>query len=235
MTINVTAVNDVPTTSNGTVSTNEDTAYTFEAGDFGFADVDPGDALASVKITRLPTSGTGTLALDGTTVTQDLVVTKAHLDANNLVYTPPANANGDGYADFEFTVSDGTAESASATTTIDVIPVNDAASGRPVITGTTRVGETLTAGKGDIADVDGLPATFPGRLFIPVDPGGRRLPHRHSDRHRRDSYTLTDDDEGKKLKVEVSFTDEDGTDESLTSAEQHCGAGAAGGADHRCG
>ena len=124
-TINVLAVNDAPTTSDGTVSTDEDTAYTFEAGDFAFSDVDTGDALASVKITRLPETGTGTLALDGTTVTLDQVVTKANLDANKLVYTPPANASGAGYADFEFTVSDGTAESASATTTINVLAVND--------------------------------------------------------------------------------------------------------------
>ena len=154
-TVTVRATNTAPTTSNGTVSTNEDTAYTFEAGDFAFSDADTGDALASVKITRLPETGKGTLALDGTAVTANQVVAKADLDAGKLKYTPPANANGDGYADFEFTVSDGTAESAPATTTIDVIPVNDAptASDRTVTTDEDTA-YTFEAGDFGFADVD---------------------------------------------------------------------------------
>ena len=38
MTVNVTAVNDAPTGANNTVTTLEDTAYTFAAADFGFSD-----------------------------------------------------------------------------------------------------------------------------------------------------------------------------------------------------
>ena len=38
MTINVTAVNDAPAGANKTVTTAEDTAYTFAAADFGFSD-----------------------------------------------------------------------------------------------------------------------------------------------------------------------------------------------------
>ncbi|MFT3736518.1 MAG: DUF4347 domain-containing protein [Rhodocyclaceae bacterium] len=37
--INVTAVNDNPTGANNTITTNEDTGYTFAASDFGFSDV----------------------------------------------------------------------------------------------------------------------------------------------------------------------------------------------------
>ena len=45
-------------------------------------------------------------------------------------YTPPADANGAGFASFKFKVSDGTAESASAyTVTLDVSAVNDAPTG----------------------------------------------------------------------------------------------------------
>ena len=44
MTVDVTAVQDTPTAAGNTVTTNEDTTYTFTAADFNFADVD-GDAL----------------------------------------------------------------------------------------------------------------------------------------------------------------------------------------------
>ena len=73
---------DAPTGSNKTVTTAEDTSPTqLKAADFGFADVDTDDALASVKITALPKHGQGTLELDGTAVTANGSVTKAQLDA----------------------------------------------------------------------------------------------------------------------------------------------------------
>ena len=51
----------------------------------------------------------------------------AATNIGTLTYTPPANANGTGYASFTFKVSDGTAESAAAyTMTITVTAVNDA-------------------------------------------------------------------------------------------------------------
>ena len=40
MTIDVTAVNDLPTSSDNTVTATEDTAFVFTDADFGFADVD---------------------------------------------------------------------------------------------------------------------------------------------------------------------------------------------------
>ena len=67
-----------------------------------------------MEITSLPASGKGSLMLDGSAVTADQVVSRADIDADELVYTPPANANGDDYASFGFKVSDGTDESASA-------------------------------------------------------------------------------------------------------------------------
>ena len=39
----VTGVNDVPTASNNTVTTNEDTAYVFSTSDFGYTDADDDD------------------------------------------------------------------------------------------------------------------------------------------------------------------------------------------------
>ena len=118
------AANTLPLASDGTVTTNEDTART-AAADFNFLDTDPSDTLESVEIITLPASGTGTLALSGTPVTANQVVAATNI--GTLTYTPPLNANGAGYASFTFKVSDGTAESAAAyTMTITVTAVNDA-------------------------------------------------------------------------------------------------------------
>ena len=137
---------------------NEDTDHTFTATDFGYADSD-GDALASVKITGLPAPGT--LTLDGTAIADtDLpkTVAAADLTASKLKYSPPADANGTGYASFTFKVNDGTSDSASTyTMTINVTAVNDPATGAPTISGTAQVGQTLTASAYGIADLDGLP------------------------------------------------------------------------------
>ncbi|MFC5313771.1 Ig-like domain-containing protein [Azospirillum rugosum] len=125
LTINVTPVNDAPTGADKTVGTAEDTPYTLAAADFGFADVDAGDALAAVTVTRLPAAGT--LTLNGIAVTTDQVISRADIDAGKLVFTPAADANGAGYASFAFKLSDGALNSATANTiTVDVSVVNDA-------------------------------------------------------------------------------------------------------------
>ena len=144
-TVGAAPVNDPPTASDGTVTTNEDTDHTFAANDFGYADSD-GDALASVKITGLPAAGE--LTLDGTAIADtDLpkTVAAADLTASKLKYSPPADANGTSYASFTFKVNDGTADSAEYTMTINVTAVNDPATGAPTISGTAQVGQTLTA------------------------------------------------------------------------------------------
>ena len=204
--------NAVPTSVNLAVTVDEDTSYTFQTGDFAFADEDDGDVLASVKITALPAAGT--LALDGTAVTADQEI--AASDLGKLVYTPPADANDPGYASFAFKVSDGTSESAAPyTVTINVTAVNDAATGAPTITGTARVGQVLTADASGIADVDGLPAasTFAWQ-WLQVDSGSDTVIAGATAR----TYRLVAGDAGKKFKVRVGFTDLDGTAEALTSA-----------------
>ena len=118
-TVTAAGPNTAPTAANNTVTTGEDMAYAFTAGDFGFLDMDTGDTLASVKIVTPP--GLGTLALDGTAVLADAVVTKAQIDADMLTFTPARDAHGDPYTTFTFKVNDGTDDSADAyTMTIDV-------------------------------------------------------------------------------------------------------------------
>ena len=81
----------------------------------------PATRCASVTIVTPPAPGT--LALDGTAVALNDVVTKAQIDGDMLIFTPVAGASGDPYTTFTFKVSDGTDASASAyTMTIDVTP-----------------------------------------------------------------------------------------------------------------
>ena len=111
-------VNRAPTASNNTVTTGQNTGYTFAASDFNFTDAD-GDALAGVKITTLESAGF--LRLSDVNVTLNQVITKADIDDGKLEFSPAAGASGDSYATFMFKVNDGTEDSASAyTMTIDV-------------------------------------------------------------------------------------------------------------------
>ena len=92
---------------------------------------------------------------------------------------------------------------------VPVIASNTPATGAPTITGTVRVGETLTANTTDISDSDGLnKATFTYQWLADdtdiTDATGS-------------TYTLVAADEGKTVKVRITFTDDAGNDESLTS------------------
>ena len=92
-------------------------------------------------------------------------------------------------------------------------PVNTPAAGAPTISGTVQVGEELTASTSDISDADGLTNVSYSYQWIRNDGS--------SDTDNQDapgsSYTLVEADEGKIIKVEVSFTDDAGNGESLTS------------------
>ena len=87
---------------------------------------------------------------------------------------------------------------------------NTPATGVPTITGTARVGETLTADTTGISDGDGLDnAAFAYQwLADDAEVNGATA----------STYTLTDADAGKAIRVRVSFTDDAGNDEQLTSA-----------------
>jgi hypothetical protein len=85
-------VNDAPTASHGTITTNEDTARALAVADFGFADVEAGNTLQSVTLTSLPTAGS--LKLNGVAVTANQVIIRRRHRRRQLVFTPAANANG---------------------------------------------------------------------------------------------------------------------------------------------
>ena len=189
-------------------------AYTFTAADFGFMDADAGDTLASVTIVTPPAPGT--LALDGTAVLANAVVTKAQIDGNMLTFTPVAGASGDPYTTFTFTVNDGTDDSASAyTMTIDVTAAggNIPATGAPTITGTAQVGQTLTAVTTGIMDADGLTSATYMYQWIRANGTEANIASANSS-----TYALVAADLGKTIKVKVSFTDDASNTETLTSA-----------------
>ena len=112
-----------PTGADNTVRIGSDTAYAFEAEDFGFADTNPADTLASVRIESLPSAGE--LELNGTAVSLNSVVTGTQIDGDMFTFTPAPGAIGDAYASFMFKVNDGTDFSADANTmTINVIDLS---------------------------------------------------------------------------------------------------------------
>ena len=97
-----------------------------------------------------------------------------------------------------------------AVTNDTAAPSNTPALGRPTISGTAQVGERLTADTSGISDADGLTnATFAYQwLADDADVTGANA----------STYTLLETDEGKAIKVTVSFTDDLGNSESTTSA-----------------
>ena len=95
------------------------------------------------------------------------------------------------------------------------LPANNDATGTPDITGRALAGQTLTAGMADIADADGLPqnaSDFAWQWIRAADETDTPIQDATSS-----TYTLTDDDAGKQVKVVMSFTDSLSGVESLTS------------------
>ena len=136
MTVTVTPVNDAPVASNGSLTTNEDTAF---GGTLPVASDVDGDALTYAAGGTAPSHGTVVVNGDGT-----------------FTYTPAADFNG---ADtFTYTVSDGTV-SVERTMTVTVTPVNDApvaSNGSLTTNEDTAFGGTLPVA----SDVDGDALTY---------------------------------------------------------------------------
>ena len=91
---------------------------------------------------------------------------------------------------------------------------NSPATGQPTITGTALVGETLTADTSGIADEDGLDSASFSYQWISNYAGTDS----EIDGATGSTYTVTTDDVGKAIRVRVSFTDDRGHRESLSSA-----------------
>ena len=147
---------------------------------------------------------TATFAANSTTATLTVATADDEVAEPASVVTATISS-GTGYE------ADSGTESASVTVEDDdEAPANAAPTGLPTISGTATVGETLTASETGIADADGLTdATFAWQWIA-------------NDADIADAtdatYTLTSTEEGKTVKVRVTFTDDGGTEETLVSA-----------------
>ena len=129
LSVNLAYVNKAPTTSAVTLSVNAGSSLTLTSGLFPFVDANtPSQAFAGVIITALPTAGS--LTFNGAAVAANQFVSKAQLDAGDLVFTPAPHVSGAAYASFGFAVVDagstangGQTASAAATATINVAGV----------------------------------------------------------------------------------------------------------------
>ena len=90
---------------------------------------------------------------------------------------------------------------------------NSPSTGLPTIIGTARVGETLTADTFSISDADGMDSVTFSYQWV-VSDGGAVLDIQDA---AGASYTLLDIDAGLRFKVRVSFSDDAGNTETLTS------------------
>ena len=91
--------------------------------------------------------------------------------------------------------------------------VNTAPTGLPAISGPAQVGETLTASADEIEDADGLEhATFTHQWLSNDGTSDTDI-----EGATDSTYTLAAADAGRTIKVQVTFTDDGGTEESLVS------------------
>ncbi len=175
-------------------------------------------AAGAFTVEKTPSGGTettvtvsGTPAFSGKTVTLTLAAAVVSTDTVTVSYANPntnplRDASGieaPGFADYEVINNTGV--------------VNTPAGGMPAIDGTPQVGQTLTAQGGGIYDADGLPDTFPvgyGFQWLRVN-GATETAIAGATSH---TYGPEDADVGAVLKVKMSFIDDRGYAEELTSA-----------------
>ena len=99
------------------------------------------------------------------------------------------------------------------TATVEARP-NTPATGIPTISGPARVGETLTVDTSGVADENGLENVAFSYQWVSSN-GSADTDIQEA---TTATYTLVADDIGKTIKVRVSFTDDAGNEETLTSA-----------------
>lgn len=92
---------------------------------------------------------------------------------------------------------------------------NASAAGRPTIAGTPVMGQTLTAGTAGISDPNGKEDAALAYQWL-RDPGTGYTDISGATATAA-TYTVVTEDVGRQIKVQVSFTDDDGFDETVTS------------------
>lgn len=153
--------------------------------------------------------------------------TQAEVDAGLIKYAHsgqnPNGTNATGTDAFGFKVVDGMEDYAFAniaanqagTVTLTVTETDDAATGAPVISGTLAAGEVLSADVSDIADADGpVSPVFSYQWKVSSD--GTTWTNATGSGSTSSSYTVDNADQGKQVRVEVSFADALGRSNTLS-------------------
>lgn len=126
--ITINPINDAPSTSNNSITLDEDSVYSFSADDFSFTDIDTADTLQSVTIVSVPINGSLSWnnGSSDIAVTENQVISLADINTGKLKFTPATDAFGVAYSTFTFKVGDGDSVSSIATIILDVTDANDA-------------------------------------------------------------------------------------------------------------
>ena len=155
-------------------------------------------------------SGTVTITTGNTQATFDVPVTQdSDIESSETFTVTLSNATPSG------DVVIGTATAKGTITDDDAPPANNPATGAPEISGTPRVGETLTASPGTMADADGLTNATYRYQWIQVDSSNNEtdIPNATGSTH-----VLTSTDEDNRIKVRASFEDDLDNLEARTSS-----------------
>lgn len=245
-TVGIIPVNDAPVKGGDFAGAlDEGAVYVFTTGDLNSTDVDNDNGTLKYVLTSTPAQGTlfrdinGNNVLDvgeaiatvgnSTSVTNINAIgtegyfTQAEVAAGLIKYAHggqnPNGLNPTGTDSFGFKVVDGMEDYAFAniatnqagTVTLTITEQDDAATGAPVVSGTMTPSEVLTADVSTIADADG-PLTpvfsYQWQTF-----NGLTWDNVGSD---SSAYTLQAADQGKSVRVQVSFDDAFGRSNTLT-------------------
>lgn len=246
-TVGIVPVNDAPVKGGDFAATlNEGGVYVFNGADFNSTDVDNNSGTLKYILTSTPAQGTlfrdsnnngvvdsgeaiATVGNSSSIAAINAIgtagyFTQAEVNAGQIKFAHngqnPDGIHPSGTTSFGFKVVDGMedysfaniAANQSGTFTLTINEQNDPATGLPVIGGTLAQGQTLTADVGSLADADGplTPVfryqwqTFDGVSWsnVGTDSG---------------TYVLQAADQGKQVRVQVSFDDALGRTNSLTA------------------
>lgn len=166
----------------------EDKVYTIKAADLLWGYTDPDNADILTVNQLTATHGTLTKNAD-----------------NSWSFSPEANYNGT--VDLNYTVSDGNGVTVTTVEHFEITNANDLPSGEAKIEGRAQINETLTA-SATLVDIDGLGAFRYQWQADNVAINGATS----------STYNITQNEVGKKITVQVIYTDTQGTEERVSSA-----------------
>ena len=150
------------------------------------------------------------VAVSGSAVTLTLASAVVAGETVTVGYAAPTGANASPLRD----VAGNEVADFSAQAVTNDTPANTAPEGLPTISGVAQVGETLTASASEVSDTDGLANAVFAWQWIANDGA--------ADAEIADAtgstYMLTSAEAGKTIKVQLTFSDDSGTEETLVSA-----------------